>query len=205
MIILCYPHHIETNDVDEYPPERLREMKAAHEQSFEKNPFKIDESVLYKIAREMDEYWERVDQLHRYQHVASDHAVEIDATATFVQLAEQAKSLARHIWQLRESLVISAKELPSDIQMLLRSVGVSEAKISELDLHIERFGFRDWEVVNLGLITVESRLLVVLAQMEVKYLEEYVKLNPNELAMRLRLEALKKEFEGIAVSAGLAD
>jgi hypothetical protein len=71
LLILCYPHHVETNDVDAYPAQMLLEIKATHEQNFEKNPFKIDESVLYKIALEMEQYWSRVAVLHRDHHVVS--------------------------------------------------------------------------------------------------------------------------------------
>ncbi|HPB04579.1 MAG TPA: hypothetical protein PLH00_07075, partial [Bacteroidaceae bacterium] len=57
LLLLCYPHHIETNDVDEYPVDTLRRFKRDHEALFEKSDFKIDESALYKIIAEVDRYW----------------------------------------------------------------------------------------------------------------------------------------------------
>lgn len=35
LMLMCHPHHVITNDVAAYPPERLREMKSAHEDRFD--------------------------------------------------------------------------------------------------------------------------------------------------------------------------
>ena len=55
LLILCYPHHVETNDVELYSTQVVKEMKANHEQKFDRNPFKIDESLLYKISEEKNQ------------------------------------------------------------------------------------------------------------------------------------------------------
>ena len=34
LILMCYDHHIETNDVEKYPVEKLKQMKAEHEAKF---------------------------------------------------------------------------------------------------------------------------------------------------------------------------
>ncbi|MCM2533282.1 hypothetical protein NDK43_13865 [Neobacillus pocheonensis] len=34
LMLMCYEHHIATNSVDEYPVERLKVMKQAHENKF---------------------------------------------------------------------------------------------------------------------------------------------------------------------------
>lgn len=205
LLILCYPHHIETNDVAFYPVQKLREIKAVHEHNFEKNPFKIDESVLYKIALEMEQYWSRVEALHKDHHVVSDLAIEIEAKATFSQLIEHANSLATDMLQLRNFLIQSDEALVQDLVALLNELGISE---SVLESHRERtrpFHARNWEVLNLGLTNTVTKLHVALSQMEIKYLEEFVKLNPNDSSARLRLEMLKVEFETLATSAGYVD
>lgn len=205
LLILCYPHHIETNDVAAYPVKRLCEIKAAHEQNFEKNPFKIDESVLYKIALEMEQYWSRVETLHKDHHVVSDLAIEIDAKANFSQLIEHTHSLAADVLQLRDILLQSDDALAQDLVALLNELGVPE---SALESHRERarpFHARNWEVLNLGLTNTVTKLHVALSQMEIKYLEEFTKLNPNDSSARLRLETLKVEFETLATSAGYVD
>ena len=56
LLLLCYPHHIETNDVGEYPVDKLA-MKLEHERQFLKTDFKIDESELYRLSHEMEQFW----------------------------------------------------------------------------------------------------------------------------------------------------
>lgn len=205
LLILCYPHHVETNDVNAYPVQRLLEIKAVHEQNFEKNPFKINESVLYKIAFEMEQYWSRVEMLHRDHHVLSDLAIEIDTKASFYQLIEHARSLAADVLQLRDMILQSDDALAQDLTALINELGVPE---SALENHRERtraFHAQNWEVLNLSLTNTVSKLYVALSQMEIKYLEEFIKLNQNDYRTRLRLKTLKVEFETIATSAGYVD
>jgi hypothetical protein len=205
LLILCYPHHVETNDVDAYPAQMLLEIKATHEQNFEKNPFKIDESVLHKIALEMEQYWSRVAVLHRDHHVVSDLAIEIDAKANFSQLVEHARSLANDVSELQDILIRSDDALAEDLSALIRAVGISEEALQNHPERTLAFHARNWEVLNLGLTNTVTKLHVALSQMEIKYLEEFIKLNPNDSPARLRLERLKVEFEAIATSAGYVD
>lgn len=107
--------------------------------------------------------------------------------------------------QLRNFLIQSDEALVQDLVALLNELGISE---SVLESHRERtrpFHARNWEVLNLGLTNTVTKLHVALSQMEIKYLEEFVKLNPNDSSARLRLEMLKVEFETLATSAGYVD
>ena len=203
--MFCYPHHVETNDLDTYTVQRLWEIKAAHEQNFEKSPFKIDESVLYKIALEMEQYWSRLEVLHKDHHVVSDLAIEIDARASFSQLVEHAHSLANNVSQLQDILIKSDDGLAEDLSALIRELGISERALQNHRERTRPFHARNWEVLNLGLTNTVTKLHVALSQMEIKYLEEFIKLNPNDSTARLRLERLKVEFETIATSAGYVD
>lgn len=44
LMLMCYPHHIRTNDVEAYPVSRLQEMKAEHESRFSDIAEKIRQS-----------------------------------------------------------------------------------------------------------------------------------------------------------------
>ena len=205
LILLCYPHHIETNEVETYPVARLWEMKAAHEGRFEQTPFKINESLLYKIADEMEQYWRQVEELHRNHHIVSELAIEIDAKASFMDLAQQANKYAADVIWLRDMVQESDDSLLRDMTETLKSFGASDQVIEERQHDLRPFGIRNWEVLNLGFANTIAKLRVVLAQMELKYLEEFLKLNPTDRGARLRMEALKKEFATMATSAGYAD
>lgn len=188
LLLLCYPHHKETDDVSIYSAEKLFAMKAAHEQALGQKPFQIDESVLQKVVSEMTEYWERIDVLHREGHIAPDHAVPIDAEASAKQLFEQAHELITGLWNLREYLIESD-------QIEIRAA-------AERGQHQRP---RDFEMLYIGMANFISRLSVIISQAEIKALEDFVKLNPTDLDARRRLDSKKQAFEQIAASAGLAD
>nr|WP_315429842.1 hypothetical protein [uncultured Albidiferax sp.] len=205
LLILCYPHHVETDDQQMYPTGRLQEMKARHEKTFGQTPFKIDESLLYKISHEMEQYWQKVARLHSDHHVALDLAIEINAKASFSQLAKQARVLSDDVTRLRDILLESDDALSVDLNALLEDLGISESSLTDHQTRTRPFHSRNWEVLNLGFTNSLTKLNAVLSQMEIKYLEEFLKLNPNDTSARLEMERLKSEFEALATYAGYAD
>lgn len=205
LILLCYPHHVETNNVKTYTVGRLREIKAAHEATFEKNNFKIDESLLYKISLEMEEYWSKVEDLHCNHHIVSDLAISIDAKATYFELMAQARGLLADALRLRDLVIASDDALYTDLLTVIESLGLPASAIDAHHDKVRPFQMRNWEVLNLGFTNTVSILSVTLAQMEIKYLEEYLKLNSHDFAAKERMRTLKEEFEVLATSAGYAD
>lgn len=187
LLLLCYPHHVETDEVELYSAEHLHQIKAEHERLFGQKLFQIDESLLHRVSREMDTYWKHVDELHKEHHVASDLAIEIDANASFQQVADQAAELLTHLGEIQDFLIESGR---------LRGEGcpVDSSK-----------GPNDFEMLYIGFTNVLTKLSVALVQLDIKYLEEFVKLHPHDLSARRRLDQKKEEFAKYAVSAGYAD
>ncbi len=204
LLILCYPHHVETDDVTRYSVQTLRAMKALHEQQFERNSFELDESLLSKIVEEMDRYWSRVEELHN-DHIVPNLAIEIDARAKFVELAATARSVAQDIDRLHEMLRKSEDALVPDVRALLAELGLQPGAIEQHPDHLRRLQVRNWEVLNLGLTNSVSRLVVLIAQMELKYLEAFLQIDPQDKSARLRLDAVKVDFEKMVTSVGYAD
>ena len=64
LVLMCYPHHIETNNVVKYPVESLKKIKLEHENKFQTNPFKVNEELIYKIKFEMDQFWSEIELLN---------------------------------------------------------------------------------------------------------------------------------------------
>lgn len=204
LVLFCYPHHVETDDVDQYSVQRLREMKASHEQQFEKDPFKVDESLLRKIADEMNQYWCLVEVLHE-NHVIPEMAIEIDARARFVDLCSKARDATEDVSRFQRSLVSSDDELWSDVEALLLDFGVAIGQLDVHPKHLRRFQLRNWDVLNIGFTNTVTKLHVLLCQLELKYLELFLQLNPHDKVARLRLDSLKAEFEWLASYAGYVD
>jgi hypothetical protein len=153
-------------------------MKAEHERLFGQKLFQIDESLLYRVSREMDTYWKHVDELHKEHHVASN--------ASFQWVADQAAELLTQLGEIQDVLIESDR---------LRGEERS----------VDSQGPNDFEMLYIGFTNVRTKLSVALVQLDIKYLEEFVKLHPHDLSARRRLDQKKEEFAKYAVSAGHAD
>ena len=192
LILLCYPHHVETDDAALYPPDRLRAMKADHEKAFGQKLFQIDESLLHKVSTEMSQFWKDIAHQHREHHVVSELAIEIDVSAPYTTLADQAAALAADLSGIQDYLIESERLRadPEASQLLTQSVACFP---------------NDFEVLHLRMTNTLTKLSVTLVQMEIRYLEEFVKLNPSDLLARQRLDERKTEFASIATSVGYVD
>lgn len=203
LLILCHPHHVETNDAAEFPVERLREFKVQHEVAFGQKPYKIDESLLYKISFEMDAYWSNIDTLHKTQHIVPELSVPVDVRASYRQLADEVESLLDTLSTWSWIVAESDRRRYDDLAKRLDEIGVGTSALGD-DL-AQRFSRGNWQLVNLALPNHVTRLRALLVQMELQYLEAYMKLNPTDAHARLRLEDRKIQFERIATTHGLAD
>jgi hypothetical protein len=203
LVILCHPHHVETDNVAEYPAGRLRKLKMDHEASFGQHPYKIDESLLYKISVEMDQYWSDIDFLHNTQHVAPSLSVPVNVRLSYQELADEMDDLLRTLSTWRTKLIESNRRRYADVLAVFSEVGVEVSALG--DERAQRLSHGDWLFVNLALPNHVTRLRALLVQMELQYLEAYLKLNPTDAATRLRLASRKAEFALIATKQGLAD
>ena len=206
LVILCYQHHIETNDVHEYPVEKLKKIKSDHENKSNVSDFKIDERALYKIAEEMTNYWETIEQLNTIEHACPDFAVPIDAKASYSEIMGLCKEYLEHILMNQKFLLESDKKLMQDFHDLLLKKQISPSLFEDIPYWEHPFGTRrNWETHNLALNNWMIRLKVNLMHLEIKYYEEFLKTNSKDLEAISRMENLKMEFSEIAQNAGLAD
>lgn len=205
LILLCYPHHVETNDVDQYPVEILQKYKLNHESSFLQNTFKINESLLYKISADMEEYWAEVELLNTVKHVAQEFSVPIDTKGTFASILKEVFGLVKAIEEADRYFEESDNLLVKDLISFLKKLGYNTKKVEDAAYYDNPFIKRNWEMRNLGLRNHIQILKVYLSQLEIKYLEEYLKTNATDLLAKDRFEKLKIDFKKVAQTAGLAD
>ena len=136
LILLCYPHHIETNDVNEYTVDKLQNFKFKHESLFEKSDFKIDESELIKLINDMEAYWDEIEKLNSIDHAFEELAMKIDTKGTFFDILKSADEAVTGIENLLEGLHKSDKELIEDFNSLLSRKRIDTSIFS--DNHIMR-------------------------------------------------------------------
>lgn len=203
LILLCYPHHIETDDVDRYPVEKLKEMKLNHEQLFEKSSFKIDEAVLYKLKDQMDEYWQKIERANKLEHVFQDSglAMEVNGKASFFEVMQSAHDAIAGIEHLLGSFHKSDESLLEDLRAILNKFGLDATAIDAIPYYENPFSNRNWEYHNLGSVNWLQRIRIDLVHLEVKYLEEYLITNSDDLKAKKRLEELMPILEEYASNA----
>jgi hypothetical protein len=196
---------VETDNIKDYPVDRLRRIKVEHEKTFGQNQYKIDESLLYKLSFEMDEYWSHVELLHRTKHVAPNLAIPVNVRATYMQLADSAEEHLNRLATWRDTLAQSDRSSYDDLLTLLGELGVPSSSLDAHYVTLRRFQRRNSDMVNRALPNHLSRLRALLVQMELQYLEAYLKLNAADNEARSRLQSRKGYLERIATKHGLSD
>ena len=203
LLILCYPHHIETNDVEEYSTNNLIQMKKEHEQIFEKSDFKIDEAELVKLSHEMEEYWRDIQRLNKVEHVFMDSglAMEVNGDRSFNDIMTSAYATVSGIQNLLELVHTSDKALKKDFETLLLKKDIAIELFENISYYEHPFENRNWEIHNLGTPNWLQRLNIDLAHIQVKYLEEYLKTNSNDLVAKSNFEKAKNLLKEFAETA----
>ena len=203
LVIFCYPHHIETNDVDDYPVERLLEIKREHEKMFLKSDFKLDEAELYKLSYEMQKYWSDIDRLNKLEHIFADSglAMDVKGGSSFFDVIASAHDAVNGIESLLKLFHESDESLKTDFEALLLKKDISPELYNDIPYYEHPFENRNWESHNLGTPNWLQRLRIDLVHLEVKYLEEYLKTHGDDLQAKENFEKAKEALKQYAKSA----
>lgn len=203
LLILCYPHHIETNDVDEYQAERLLKIKKEHEQLFLKSDFRLEEAELYKLSYEMEKYWSDIDRLNKLDHIFADSglAMDVKGDSSFFDVIVNVYDAVNGIEKLLESFHKSDESLKADLEALLVRKGISAELFHDIPYYEHPFENRNWESHNLGTPNWLQRLRIDLVHIEVKYLEEYLKTHSDDLKAKASFEKAKEALKEYAKTA----
>lgn len=203
LLLLCYPHHIETNDVDEYPTERLLKMKRDHETMFLKSDFRLDEVELRKVSFEMEKYWSEIDRLNKIEHIFLDSglAMDVQGDSSFFDVIASAREAVNGIASLLESCRESDMSLNVDFETILAKKGVSPELFNDIPYYEHPFRNRNWELHNLGTPNWLQRLRIDLVHVEVKYFEEYLKTHSDDAMAKASFERAKAALRAYAKTA----
>lgn len=205
LILLCYQHHVETNDVNEYPVEKLINMKHVHETSSDKETYVVDESFIGALAVEMDKFWSDIELLNTIKHVFPERAVPIDTKGDFLDTIHHISETLDGLETLSEYIRISDEELYQDLLDFLKQNGYDISHVKKVPYYDNPFVHRNWEVNNIGFRNSYTKLRIYIVQLQIQYLEEYIKVNSSDKEAMNLFERLKNEFRQIAQNSGLAD
>ena len=199
LILLCYAHHVETNDTSEYTVEVLKAMKQDHEKKHGGVSLEIDDSVIEGVAEDIQAYWDRIDRLNALEHVAPpDVAVPIDSKATFLQVLESCRDTLEWLISCHDALRESNERLPDDFCRLLEFFGVDPKMYNDIFPHENSLVNRDWEIQNMALPNGIQRMQVDLVHLEIRFLEECLKTDPESQEVKDRLDQARRQFAEMA-------
>ncbi|MBC8554105.1 MAG: hypothetical protein H8D23_31230, partial [Candidatus Brocadiales bacterium] len=68
LVLLCYPHHVETNEVQDFSVQKLIDIKKIHEAKYRTSEYQINNDTLNSIASDMEEYWREIERLNTIEH-----------------------------------------------------------------------------------------------------------------------------------------
>jgi hypothetical protein len=205
LLILCHRHHVETDEVDEYPVEWMWELKANHEAIHGKKIFKVDESVIFQLEADMLKYWVAIERTNKIEHIAPEFAVKIMTHDSPANLFEALYNSATDIEKFTNMLRGWDYALNDEVHAFLTKNGYDTKKYDAVPYYQNPFANRGWEIHNLGIPNTFTNLRVCMMQIEVRFLEEYLKTHGNDGAANIRFGQIKNELLRIARSAGYAD
>jgi hypothetical protein len=207
LILLCYAHHVETDDVGRFPVDTVRQMKCDHERTFEKSSFTVDEAVLYKLKFQMAKYWQSIDRANSLEHLYRDTglSMEVKGNASFFEVIQSVHSVVAGIRDQLQVLQKSDDRLLEDLEGILKKCGVDPAFIDSIPFYDNPLNNRNWEFHNIGSANLLLRIEIDLVHLEIKYLEEYLLTNVGDAEAKRRLEELKLVLANFASSAMYVD
>jgi len=206
LMLLCYRHHREIDhSTSTFSSDALKEIKAKHESSFSKDIFNVDQSVIFQIEQEMHLYWEDVKRIQSNEHVVPELAVDINLDKSPIELFNDAKKSVERIYELTHMLCTSDCELNDELKAVLKKLGYDPSAYNALKYYENPFELRNWELHNIGIPNVITDLYTVLLQLEIKYLEEYLKTHTNDETAKLRMKNLREQMKKHAQHAGYVD
>ena len=106
LLFFCYRHHIETDNVDKYPVQKLKEIKAAHEAKFKEATYKYSNQVLDALIKETTSYWQTVEELHK-KHIVPELRVPIDTNQDILSLISDIDDNMARLHEVNAALMSS--------------------------------------------------------------------------------------------------
>ena len=205
LLLLCYRHHKETDDVAAFDISALRSMKHQHESKHGQKPFKVNEAFLHRLEAEMQAYWSGLQSDHEKLHVALEFAVGLSIEAKAVDQFTDVTHVVSRLSEILVGFADADSALNEEIRSHLATLGYDLTAYDDVPYYRNPFFKRNWEMHALAANNSITDLVVVLKQVEVRFLAEYVKTHSNETEAIASLEAAKKELHEMAISAGYAD
>lgn len=206
LILLCHEHHVETNDIQEYTVNKLKNMKKVHEAKFINNNFEIDEQVLKSILLQINEFWQNIEFLNKYKHQApEDFKMEIDVNKKCIQIFDELQNNIENLSNILGDIAEFNNTLWENIVKYLESYNVDLSNVKNIPYYENPYNSPFWEMLCIGAPNLTNQSIILLKQFSIKYLELFIQQNPANTEALKKLNELREEFKEIAVTSSYVD
>lgn len=206
LILLCHEHHVETNDVQEYTVNKLKNMKKVHEAKFINNNFEIDEQVLKSILLQINEFWQNIEFLNKYKHQApEDFKMEIYINKKSIQIFDELQRNIETLSDILSEITEFNNTLWEDVVKYLESYNVDLSNVKNIPYYENPYNSPFWEMLCIEAPNLTNQSKILLKQLSIKYLELYIQHNPTNIEALKKLNELREEFKEIAVTSSYVD
>ncbi len=203
LLFLCYRHHKETDNTTKYPVSRLKEIKNEHEKRFSEDSVNVIPTMILQIEDEMENYWSHISSIRQSDETGM--MIELDANATYNDIIQDITSYLNYLLNIVQTLSFDNDNLYNEILELLDKLNIQTKKLKDLPYYENPIVSRNWEILNIGAFNSINVLKIRLKQLELKYYEENLKNNIQDVSKKLRLEKIKIELENLIQEIGYRD
>lgn len=203
LMFMCYQHHKETDDTTMYTVEKLKEIKRIHESQFKEQRMHIIPNMIKQIEDEMTYYWRRINQLR--DEDSSGLMIEIDTTSGFEDIVNDVNSHLDYLFEALERIANSNDSLYDDVLVLFEKLNYQKERFEQIPYYENPLINRNWELLNLGTLNAVNVMRLRLKQLGLKYFEQVVINDVQNIDAKYKLESLKRDLEKIVQEIGYRD
>jgi predicted transcriptional regulator len=141
LMLLCYDHHIETNDVEKYTVKRLKKMKQDHEKKYSDAAEKLLVSTVSDMTLLQEyEYCSTLSNINKVLNWGNNEDELSKVVPLFNDLVERLRKLAPNTRNIFSIMVARAHGSEIDLNEIIEVTGRPQSEIVNAVALLEKYG-----------------------------------------------------------------
>ncbi|WP_291297111.1 hypothetical protein [Elioraea sp.] len=205
LMLLCYKHHVKTNNCEIYTVDALKKMKTLHESKFAKEPYFIPPQHLEQIVQQEFHFWAEIKKISDLRKNDGPEAIDMNLVDNALVYIERIQET--NIFQSSMIDIVAGKlnSLPRDVVNYLKEIGLDAEKFDEQPYYNNPVYNIEWERMNIGLPNCVIHIHRDCLLAKASFLEMSLRADPDNLEIAASLTAVRKELREMALYANIYD
>jgi hypothetical protein len=206
LLILCYQHHIETNDEIEFPTKKMVDIKSKHEGTFKYDETFVSDAVISRELSRINEYWGRIDSVNKHHLETHPVAYAVNTDSNFQDLVDKIREAQGFFRWYGDVCSETQDSIWGEVTQLLTELGYDTESFDSVRYYEHPCSTtRNWELHNLGVPNWLTTIEISLTHIEVLFWQECLRRQPRSTEIQKALEDAEARFEKLAGSAAHVD